>query len=115
VANVNQVYKYTIASRTWQALLADASPPNIVCAICTSPVDSYIYIAAVATIPTVFAYNIIPCSSPRRVRSSWVKVPPVELGGSRRNGQVPVQPRGWRGLSSPGKNRRAEMKMNNVQ
>ena len=45
VANVNQVYKYTIANRTWQALLADASPPNIVCAICTSPVDSYIYIA----------------------------------------------------------------------
>ena len=42
-------------------------------------------------------------SSPRRVRSSWVQVPPVELGGSRRNGQVPVQPRGWRGLSSPGK------------
>ena len=41
-------------------------------------------------------------SSPRRVRSSWVKVPPVELGDSRRNGQVPVQPRGWRGLSSPG-------------
>jgi hypothetical protein len=32
-----------------------------------------------------------------------VRVPPVELGGSRRNGQVPVQPRGWRGLSSPGK------------
>jgi hypothetical protein len=42
-------------------------------------------------------------SSPRRVRRSWVRVPPVELGGSRRNGQVPVQPQGWRGLSSPGK------------
>jgi hypothetical protein len=23
--------------------------------------------------------------------NSWVQVPPVELGGSRRNGQVPVQ------------------------
>jgi hypothetical protein len=46
--------------------------------------------------------NRLPRSSPRRVRSSWVRVPPVELGGSRRNGQVPVQPRGWRGSSSPG-------------
>jgi hypothetical protein len=50
-----------------------------------------------------FLYTGHPRSSPRRVRSSRVEVPPVELGGSRRNGQVPVQPRGWRGLSSPGK------------
>ena len=49
------------------------------------------------------AINRQPRSSPRRVCNSWVRVPPVELGGSRRNGQVPVQPRGWRGLSSPGK------------
>jgi hypothetical protein len=49
-----------------------------------------------------FRYRQVPRSSPRRVRSSWVQVPPVELGGSRRNGQVPVQPQGWRGLSSPG-------------
>ena len=47
--------------------------------------------------------NMALRSSPRRVRRSWVRVPPVELGGSRRNGQVPVQPQGWRGLSSPGK------------
>ena len=50
-----------------------------------------------------WAINRQPRSSPRRVCCSWVKVPPVELGGSRRNSRVPVQPRGWRGLSSPGK------------
>jgi hypothetical protein len=30
-------------------------------------------------------------SSPRRVRCSWVKVPSVELGGSRRNSREPVR------------------------
>src|ERR1051326_1416731 len=30
-------------------------------------------------------------SSPRRVRSSRVRVPPVELGGSRRNSREPVR------------------------
>ena len=44
----------------------------------------------------------VPIGLPIHMRCSWVRVPPVELGGSRRNGQVPVQPQGWRGLSSPG-------------
>jgi len=43
-----------------------------------------------------YPINRPPRSSPRRVRSSWVRVPPVELGGSRRNNRVSVQPQGWR-------------------
>jgi len=41
-------------------------------------------------------------SSPRRVRCSWVKVPSVELGGSRRNDREPVQAARLEGWSSLG-------------
>src|SRR6266852_3861695 len=41
-------------------------------------------------------------SSPRRVRNSWVKVPPVELGGSRRNNRMPVRAARQEGKAVPG-------------
>ena len=46
--------------------------------------------------------NRPPRSSPRRVRSSWVKVPPVELGGSRRNDRMPVRAARPEGKAVPG-------------
>ncbi len=67
-----------------------------------SPTDPMPLLRSLAPSINVGAINMALRSSPRRVRRSWVRVPPVELGDSRRNGQVPVQPRGWRGLSSPG-------------
>src|SRR5882672_2906239 len=46
--------------------------------------------------------DLLPRSSPRRVRSSWVKVPPVELGGSRRNDRMPVRAARPEGKAVPG-------------
>src|SRR5881296_2055026 len=46
--------------------------------------------------------NRPPRSSPRRVRSSWVQVPPVELGGSRRNDRMPVRAARPEGKAVPG-------------
>jgi hypothetical protein len=43
-----------------------------------------------------------PRSSPRRMRSSWVRVPPVELGGSRRNDRMPDQAARQEGRAVPG-------------
>jgi len=48
------------------------------------------------------AIDMAPRSSPRRVRSSWVQVPPVELGGSRRNSRPPVAAERHEGLSRAG-------------